>query len=355
MWENFTSKRMYITGGAGSRYQGESFGADYELPNRTAYAETCGAIASFMWNWRLLQVTGKARYADEMERALYNGVLPGVSLDGRSYFYTNPLAHDGGEDLAGSFLGSNRRTTRHWDHVPCCPPNVARTLASLGGYLYGKRADALYVHHYAAGTAEIPLDDATVVRLTQKTDYPWDGDVELAVQPEGKKEFVLCLRIPGWVRSPRVETSFGEVPERPVPGSYLRISRAWQAGDTVSLHFPMPVVRHVSHPRVSGNDGCIALTRGPIVYCIESVDHPGIDMFEILLPHGARFSTAHRGDPLGGMTILTAPALVRSASSSLYPPLEGPLSTRDVGLTAVPYFSWANREPGAMRVWIPSV
>ncbi|MEW6201518.1 MAG: beta-L-arabinofuranosidase domain-containing protein, partial [bacterium] len=196
-WENFVEKQMYITGGAGSRYEHEAFGQDYELPNRTAYCETCAAIASFMWNWRMVQVTADAPYADVMEQVMFNGMLSGASLNGRDYFYTNPLEHDGGKDLAGGYRGTNRRTSRHWDGTACCPPNMARTLAALPGYLYGRTESAIYIHHYTASNIRTEINDLPV-SIIQKTDYPWSGRIELEIVPEKQLKFSIFLRIPGW-------------------------------------------------------------------------------------------------------------------------------------------------------------
>ncbi len=353
-WDDFVNGKMSITGGAGARYAGEAFGEKYELPNRTAYNETCAAIASLMWNWRMLQVTGDARYSDIMERVLYNGFLSGVSLDGLSYFYTNPLEHDGGRDLAGAHRGSNRRTTKHWDHTACCPPNAARVLASVKGYIYGEGEDALYVHLYAASSAEVEIR-GTKVRVVQRTDYPWDGRVEIDIDPEVKTEFNLSVRIPGWAENPEIRINGGKTDVEPVPGTYLGISRLWSPGDTLTLELPMPVVRMASDPRVTCNSGCVALMRGPIVYCIEGVDHPGVDLFSIVLPRDSELEPELREDLLGGVVVLQGEALSNPLPEDLYSPIkQGRRGPRDaIGLTAVPYFSWANREPGAMRVWIP--
>ena len=353
MWESFTTRRMYVTGGAGARYEGEAFGVDYELPNRTAYSESCAAIASAQWNWRMLLVTGDARYADAMERALYNTVLASVSLDGRTYFYTNPLEHDGGDALAGN-RGSNRRTSKHWDHVPCCPPNVARTIASVGGLVYGRTDSALYVHLYVGSSARVETV-GTAVEVTQKTDYPWDGRVEVTVSPEKKARFALMLRIPGWARSARVKVNGRKAGARPVPGSYLKIARTWAPGDRVVLDMPMPVERLVSHPRVSSNAGCAALQRGPIVYCIESADHGRADLFGLALPEKADPEAEFRPRLLGGVVVVTAGGFSRPAVPGLFAVRKKAGGrSKKVKLTAVPYFAWANRRPGAMRVWVPT-
>ncbi|MDQ4127502.1 MAG: glycoside hydrolase family 127 protein, partial [Actinomycetota bacterium] len=220
LWRNMTTKRMYVSGGLGSRYEGEAFGGDYELPNERAYAETCAAIAGVMWNWRLLLVSGEALFADLMEHTLYNAVLPGVSLDGRHYFYQNPLADN----------GTHRR--RPWFGCACCPPNVARLLASLPGYFYGLSDDAVWVHLYAQGAAAVDLGDRGAVRLTQRTDYPWDGNVEIRVEGEG--EFGLMLRVPGWAQGTTGTVNGEPLPaDETAPGQYATIRRTWQVGDVV--------------------------------------------------------------------------------------------------------------------------
>lgn len=353
-WDNFVNKKRYITGGAGARYQGEAFGLDYELPNRTAYAETCTSIASFMWNWRMLQVTADACYSDIMEQVLYNGLLSGASLGGKEYFYTNPLEHDGREDVGLKHRGSNRRTTKHWDYVPCCPPNVARTLASLQGYIYGKNENALYIHHYIENSADIEIRE-TKIGLVQKTKYPWDGKIEINIHPEIKLEFSLFVRIPGWTKNPKIKINGKKLDIEIIPGTYLEILRMWLPNDTVTLKFPMPIVRMISNPMVSSNNGCIALMRGPIVYCIEETNHKGIDLFSIILPHNSELNWQFEPNLLGGIVVIDGKGLLRTSSDKLYAKTDNNSGRREtIEITAVPYFSWANREAGAMRVWIPN-
>ncbi|HEX6710399.1 MAG TPA: glycoside hydrolase family 127 protein, partial [Rubrobacter sp.] len=264
LWLSMTTRRMYVTGGLGSRYEGEAFGDDYELPNERAYTETCAAIGSVMWNWRMLMLDGDASYADLIEHTLYNAVLPGISLDGGHYFYQNPLA-------AG---GTHRR--QPWFGCACCPPNVARLLASLPGYFYGASEDAVWVHLYAEGETKVSLEGNRTVRLAQRTRYPWDGRVEISVDGEG--EFALMLRIPSWCEEGASVNVNGEPVGRAIcPCSYLEIRRAWRPGDTVSLHLPMPVRRVECHPYVAENNGRVALMRGPILYCVEQADNPNVD------------------------------------------------------------------------------
>jgi DUF1680 family protein len=348
LWHNMTSRRMYVSGGIGSRYEDEAFGEDYELPNARAYTETCAAIGSVMWNWRMLTIDGEARYADLLEHTLYNAALAGLSLDGRSYFYQNPLSDS----------GTHRRSP--WFGVACCPPNVARLLASSAGYFYSVSDDGIWVHLYAEGTAEVRLDDDQTVGLRQRTQYPWDGNVEIEV--EGESAFSLMLRIPAWCE----EGAAIEINGKPFdgsasPGSYAEIRRAWRPGDRVRLALPMPVNHVECHPYVSENAGRVALMRGPLLYCVEQVDNLGFDLRDIVLPAGPGFLTEHRPDMLGGVTILRTQAEIvppdEEWGERLYrrarPRADEPQGAT-AEITAVPYYAWANRDPGPMRLWLRS-
>ena len=349
LWRNMTTKRMYVSGGLGSRYEDEAFGGDYELPNERAYTETCAAIASVMWNWRMLLISGDARYADLMEHTLYNAVLPGLSLDGQHYFYQNPLADD----------GTHRR--QPWFGVACCPPNVARLLASLPGYFYSTSEDAVWVHLYAEGTATVRLDGDREVCLTQRTSYPWDGNI--AIEVDGGGDFGLMLRIPSWCEQGAEIEVNGEPFTAPVvPGSYAEIRRTWRPGDVVGLLLPMPVRRIESHPHVSENVGWVALMRGPILYCAEQIDNPGMDLRDLLLPLDEQKADLVDPQPelLGGINALRLSVQIAHPDEAwdgmLYrtvvagEPGYSLVSTAEV--TTVPYYAWANREGGAMRVWL---
>jgi DUF1680 family protein len=340
LWDNMTTRRMYVTGGLGSRYEGEAFGKDYELPNERAYTETCAAIASVMWNWRLLALQGDARYADLMEWTLYNAVLPGLSLDGQHYFYQNPLADD----------GSHRRQA--WFGCACCPPNVARLLASLPSYFYSTSDDALWVHLYAQGSLETTLENGQRVALEQNTRYPWDGEVTLTVRTEGT--FTLKLRIPAWAEGATVRVN-GDAPEPAAAGGYYSLSRLWRAGDTVQLQLPMPVRYLEAHPYLFENAGRVVLVRGPILYCAEGIDQDVADVRDLIVPTETDAVEAVPSDELGGVVVLKATAsaespgdadyLYRTAGSSC----PGPVPAT---LVAVPYYSWANRDAGPMQVWL---
>ena len=328
-YANFTKRRMYVSGGAGSRYEGEAFGRDYELTNDRAYTETCAAIASVMWNYRLLLLTGETRYADLMEWTLFNAVLPGLSLDQKEYFYQNPLEND----------GSHRR--QEWFGCACCPPNVARTLAQLTGYFYTQSDDGIFVNLYASSEAQI--GDTTV---TQATNYPWDGEVIIRAQGSAKN---LCLRIPVWAEG---ATANGEPA---MTGTY--VSAPLTDGIAyVRLSLPMPVRKLAAHPYATVDTGLAALARGPILYCLEQSDHDGMDIRDLRLPADADLTHGFRPDLLGGVGVVTTNALSFPVpTDALYAApgnYDGPAAP--ALLTAIPYYAWANREPGQMRVWIPS-
>jgi DUF1680 family protein len=351
LWDNMTTRQMYVSGGIGSRYRGEAFGDDYELPNARAYAETCAAIGSVMWNWRMLALRGEARYADLIETTLYNAVLVGLSLDGQSYFYQNPLQDD----------GSHQREP--WFGCACCPPNIARTLASLPGYFYSTSDEGAWMHLYAEGSASLTLPDGRLVRLVVHTRYPWEGKIAIAVDGEGA--FGLYLRVPGWCEEGASISVNGQtLTEVLLPGSYAQVHRSWQTGDTVELDLPMPPRRVESHPYVAENAGRVALMRGPLLYCLEQVDHrlPGgqvVDLRDVVLPADAALAVEFCPGLLGSVAVLRGQATALPPDEgwagrlnrTVRPQAEKPAG-QAVGIRAVPYYAWANRGPGAMRVWL---
>jgi hypothetical protein len=339
LWEHLCAKNLYVTGGVGPSRHNEGFTSDYDLPNETAYAETCAAVGLVFWSHRLLQLECNGRYADGMERALYNGVLSGVSLDGERFFYENPLASVG------------NRHRQPWFGCACCPPNVARLLASLGQYIYAQGSDEAVVHLYVPGSGRLAVAGQTVV-LRQETRYPWEGAVAISLEVERPATFGLRLRIPGWCRAARVavnETPVEIAPER----GYVRLEREWQSGDRVTLDLALPVERVYAHPDVRQDVGCVALQRGPLVYCLEQADH-AVPLHRILLPRGAELTAQFAPDVLGGVVVVHGEGLVADAAGwagTLYraqPPTLSPCQ-----LTAVPYYAWDNRQPGGMRVWLP--
>ena len=329
-WRDLVATRTYLTGGMGSRHRDESFGDPFELPPDRAYAETCAAIASVMLAWRLLLATGEAGYADAIERAVYNGVLPGVSLSGTRFFYVNAL---------------QRRTRRAWEppghgeRAPwypcaCCPPNLMRLLSSWEQYLATSDDSGVQLHQYA--TAEVEADVAgEAVRLSVRTGYPWEGRVEVEVVRAPEHPWTLSLRVPSWCRSAALTGPGGDGPVAAAPGA-AELTRRWEGGDTVVLDLDLPVRVTVPDPRVDAVRGCVAVERGPLVYCVESADLPaGTELEDLRWDPGREPVTAPRpdiGDAVVGVTVPVAGA---------------------GAVGAVPYFAWANRGAGAMRVWVP--
>lgn len=344
LWHNVTESKTYLTGGVGARWEGEAFGANYELPNDRAYTETCAAIASVMWNWRLLLLKGEARFADAIEQALYNGVISGISLDGMLFFYQNPLAD----------RGQHRR--QPWFTVACCPPNIARLLASLPGYFYSTSQEGVWVHLYCDNTATATLASGQEVMLEQKTEYPWDGEITLRVHTEAAEEFTVFVRIPSWAQGTRVWLDQEEV-SNVTPGSYLALSRSWQSRAEIRLSLPMDVQLVESHPFVSGNHDRVAITRGPLVYCVEQADHEAIDVWTLALPARPIWEVEWRDDLPGGVVTLQTQAYARTLtdwSGQLYRRYQGQHAQyTPTRLTAIPYYAWANREAGPMQVWLP--
>ncbi len=320
IWEDVVHRKMYITAGIGSRHQGEAFGDPYELPNDTAYCETCAAIGLAFWAHRLNQLHGDAQYADVLERAIYNGILSGIALDGEHFFYVNPLA-SAGKHHRQPFFG-----------CACCPSNVVRFVPSIPGYVYAKNDAGIAVNLYVAGTATVAHGQMKV-KLVQETQYPWDGKVTIRVEPEHAAEFDLALRIPGWCEGVTLALNGQPIEKLEIVKGYARVHRAWQRGDIVQLDLPMPVQRIEAHPQVQANAGRVAIQRGPIVYCFEEVDNGG-PVKDLVLAREPKFSVEHKPDLLGGVTVVRAQDR----------------NSRTV--TAIPYYAWDHRQPGEMIVWV---
>jgi len=349
--------KTYITGGLGSRWDMEAFGDPYELPPDRAYAETCAAIGGLQWAWRMLLATGDAVYADAAERMLHNGFVSGVSLGGAEYFYVNPL-----QLREGAHADENRSPAhgrRPWFECACCPPNIMRTLASLDTYLATTDADGVQLHIYAASAFVVSIDGGQV-RLTVQTDYPWDGRIRVSVDGTPEQEWTLSLRVPAWAQGATLTVGGDE--HRPPAGSYARLRRAWSAGDTVELVLPMEVRLTAADERIDAVRGCVAVERGPLVYAVEHADQPdGVVVDDLRVdPTGPR-TAEHRPDLLGGVTTVHLRGRVRphEAAPWPYPTVTGPAADGraaagdPVEVTAVPYFAWANRGVGPMRVWLP--
>ncbi len=353
IWGNLVAKKLYLTGGIGATGRGEAFGGDYELPNMTAYNETCAAIGNDFWNHRLFLLHADAKYIDVMERTLYNGLLSGVSLDGKAFFYQNPL------ESAGQHARSP------WFGVACCPGNMTRFMASVPGYVYAKSGSTIYVNLFAAGSAEIRLEGGRVVTLRQETRYPWDGHVRLTVTPDLPADLTVGVRIPGWSRNEPVPSSlyrFLDQVSAPVEltvngtrvplvidKGYVRLRRTWRAGDTVELTLPMPVRRVVADDRVAADRRRVALQRGPVVYAVEWPDNPGGHVRNLVLPDSASLKAEFRPALLNGVTVIAGKAFGLAFDA------RGRVVRTPQPFTAIPYYAWANRGRGEMLVWIPHV
>jgi DUF1680 family protein len=352
LWDDLVTDQMYVTGGVGARSEGEAFGESYELPNFTAYGESCAAIGNMMWNWRMLAATGDAKFADVIERALYNGINSGMSLDGTMYCYRNPLGFDpsGGDKIRNP-----------WYDTTCCPPNLERTFASLPGYFYSTSKDGLYVHLYDNSQLDWHLEDGTGLKVAQKTNYPWDGGVDITVTPAKPAEFAFYLRVPGWSDGTQVTVN-GKAVSGATPGQYLAVRRRWTSGDVISVKFGMKPQVIEANPRVVDDYGRVAVQRGPIVYCLEQMDQPeGVQLFDVSLDvrqkDASAFHEEFRKDVLGGIVMLKHTGAVSEKSNSrsaLYRAYNSETSrARAVELNFVPYYAWANRAATPMQVWTP--
>lgn len=337
LWNDLTSKQMYVTGGIGPQASNEGFTEDYDLPNETAYAETCASVGLAMWASRMLGRGPDRRYADILERALYNGALAGLSTDGATFFYDNPLES----------RGNHHRWI--WHRCPCCPPNIARTVASIGSYMYAVAADEAAIHLYGDSTARLTVAGVAVT-LTQATTYPWDGRVALTVGVGAPARFGLALRVPGWCDAPAL-TINGEPVSADLVNGYYRIRREWRDGDSVVLDLPMAVRALRAHPKVRADIGRVALARGPLIYCAEAVDN-GADLNAILVSDTAA-AKAETLPALNGAVAIDMKARrerVDGWDGTLYD--TRPPARDDATLRLVPYHLWDNREPGEMLVWI---
>jgi DUF1680 family protein len=354
LWQRTFTEKTYVTGAHGSRHRDEAFGDPFELPPDRAYGETCAAIASFMWNWRLLLATADGRYAEEMERALYNAIAVSTSLDGCHFSYSNPLHLRDGHDGSSEDAPSERLP---WFKCACCPPNLARLIASLHHYVATRDDHGLQVQLLAPCRIESETPEGGAVALTLSTDYPWDGRVDIAVESPAS-EWTLSLRIPAWCDGATVAIDGDRVEARADEQGYLHLRRAWSGPSLIELELPMPVRVLRPHPRVDAVRGCVALARGPIVYCVEQADHPDeVAIEDLRLDPSAPPVPAGPNPDLGVAVTLVGSATVRAgAPQELYPTQDAPAvaPAAPATLTAIPYFRWANRGPNAMRVWIPT-
>lgn len=350
VWEDVVFRNMYLTGGIGSSGSNEGFSVDYDLPNERAYCETCASVGMVFWNQRMNQLTGASKYIDVLERSLYNGALDGLSLSGDRFFYGNPLASSG------------QHARREWFGTACCPSNIARLVASLGDYIYGKTDDALWVNLFV-GSSTTPLLNGIPTNIKLQTAYPWDGDIRIIVTPEQKNTFRLHVRIPGWMKEEAVpgglyqfistgNTGFQlSVNGRMLPfrmeNGYAVIEREWKSGDEVRLELPMDVKRVLARQEVKANENRVALQRGPLVYCVEGADNSG-EAWNFILPDDVPVTAGYRPNLLGGITTLSF-----STPSLAVAPDGKSVETRNKTITAIPYFAWANRGQSPMQIWIP--
>ena len=351
LWEATAACKLYLTGGIGAQGSGEAFSGVYELPNMSAYAETCASIANVFWNHRMFLLTGEAKYLDVLERILYNAALAGVSMEGKSFFYPNPLES----------VGQNERSP--WFNCACCPPNVARFIASVPEYFYAVGGDRLYVNLYAAGEADVEVSGRKL-RISQETQYPWNGAIRITVEPEEPgAEFALCLRVPGWAQGKPMASDLysfvnaepadvtlkvnGEALPLELEKGFAQIRRTWNSGDVVELELPLEVRRVVAHEKVTADAGRVALERGPIVFCAEWPDNEGGHVRNLLLPDDSELTTEYKADLLNGVQVIRGGAIAYEYRD------EGSTTVKhEQEFTAIPYYAWAHRGLGEMAVWL---
>ncbi|MGY8683119.1 beta-L-arabinofuranosidase domain-containing protein [Bradyrhizobium sp. UFLA05-153] len=353
LWQNMVQRQIYITGGIGSQSAGEAFSSDYDLPNDTVYAESCASIGLMMFARRMLEMEADSRYADVMERALYNTVLGSLDFDGRHFFYVNPL------EVHPKTLRSNRiyshvtPVRQPWFGCACCPPNIARLFTSIGHYIYTPRSDALFVNLYIGNSVAVPVGGHTL-RLRMTGNYPWEDRVEIVVESDQPITHTLALRLPEWCTAPEARLN-GEVVNCESRKGYLHIHRTWQPGDRLKLLLPMPVRRVYGHPQLRHLAGKVAIQRGPLVYCLEEADN-GPELHNVWLDADSRFSLVEGRGLFAGKTLLQAEGFrlqhTLSEEAPLYHYDEVPGKRQPQRLTFIPWFSWANRGEGEMRIWI---
>ena len=353
LWDNVTGKKMYITGGIGSTRHGEAFGKNYELPNSTAYCETCASIANCMWNLRMFMLHGDAKYIDVLERSLYNAVLSGISLDGKEFFYPNVL-----------FCDENGAERSEWFNCSCCPSNLSRFIPSIPGYVYATSDAGVYVNLYGANQAGITLGNGKRIDMSQKTSYPWEGNIELTVTPESKQEFSIMLRIPGWVDNRPVPSDLytymnadekkivikinGEVQNAPIEKGYAVLARKWEPGDVIQLTLPMEVHKNKANDKVEADINHLFVERGPIVYCAEFADNNGA-VLNYVLKSGDEFAVSPAPALFDGVNLLKG-HVDRVVADKNYEVIK---SVKD-SLTLIPYYARSHRGNGEMTVWFPS-
>ncbi|WP_321370036.1 glycoside hydrolase family 127 protein [uncultured Draconibacterium sp.] len=344
LWDNVVNKKIYITGGIGSKHEGEAFGENYELPNLTAYNETCAAIANVYWNYRMFLLHGDSKYIDVLERSLYNGVISGVALDGTNFFYPNPLSCD----MHYHFNSGGSLTREPWFDCSCCPSNMCRFMPSVPGYIYAQKDNDIYVNLFVQSSTSVKMADSEV-KIDQETKYPWDGKVKISVSPETASQFAVRVRIPGWAQNQPLpgdlysyENAPSAKPEILVNGEsvsyeteqgYAVLDREWKSGDEVELSLPMQVRTVKASELVEDDRGKVAIERGPIVYCVEEKDNPEIGSIQV--SEGTQFETNYDADLLAGVEVIKASGKTKAET-----------------FTAIPYYVWNNRGANKMDVWL---
>ena len=346
IWENMVSGKFYITGGVGSRGDGEAFGDNYELPNITAYNETCAAIANVYWNYRMFLLHGDSKYIDVLERSLYNGVISGIGFDGKTFFYANPLECD----LRFKFNSGGHLDRQPWFGCSCCPTNMCRFLPSVPGYIYATGENKVYVNLFVTSSTDIQINKNEKVTISQESQYPWDGNIKIAVSPGKPEKFAICLRIPGWAGNQPVPGDLYNYTSRLTDSAsvkingktisyisdkgYVVLNREWSQGDVVNLTLPMHIRQVVTNKKVKEDLGKAAIERGPIVYCLESIDN--VNIGEVYLSANSELGAEYNPQLLGGIETIS-----------------GRIGDQKEGFTAIPYFAWNNRGVNKMKVWIP--
>ncbi|KNC95109.1 glycoside hydrolase family 127 protein [Trabulsiella odontotermitis] len=353
LWNNMVQRQLYITGGIGAQSSGEAFTSDYDLPNDTVYAESCASIGLMMFARRMLEMEADSQYADVMERALYNTVLGGMALDGKHFFYVNPLEVHPRSLRFNHIYDHVKPVRQRWFGCACCPPNIARTLTSLGHYIYTPREEALYINLYVGNSVEIPVGDQAL-RLQISGHYPWQETIRITIDSPEPVTHTLALRLPDWCAEPQVMLN-GDEPPKTIRKGYLHITRRWQQGDTIQLTLPMPVRRIYGNPLLRHVAGKVAIQRGPLVYCLEQADN-GDALHNLWLPRNAAFTTIDGKGVLAHQTVIQAEGIRQTAhqpqTQALWQYDQPPGERQTQTLTFIPWFSWANRGEGEMRVWV---
>jgi DUF1680 family protein len=350
IWEDVIFGKLYLTGGIGATGAGEAFGGDYNLPNATAYAETCAAIGNALWNQRMFLLRGEAKYIDVLERIMYNGLISGVALSGNLFFYPNPLESFG------------QHTRSPWFTCACCPGNISRFMPSVPGYMYAVQDNILYVNLFIDSEVQVPLKGNNI-KFRQETEYPWDGNIKIRIDPDSSARFTIHVRIPGWAQNQPVPSDLyrymkqsseevilkvnGEPISLDLKKGYARIRRTWNKGDTVELNLPMPVRRVLSHPEIKENSGKVALERGPLVYCAEWPDNQG-SISNLVLPDDVELQVERRADLFDGVSVIKGQIYALHQGKE-----EKEIKTMQQEFMAIPYYAWAHRGQGEMAVWLP--